>query len=114
MRHDSYLRLALKIAGKEIKYQHNLGAVITRGGAVISKATNIYENGAHAEARAIAKARSNGSELTGSIIYVARYMRSREFGMAKPCEHCQNLIKRCGIKLVVYTDNFGNFGTYKP
>lgn len=102
MRHNKYILLALKEAKRNIRYQHNIGAVLVRGGSVLSKASNIYENGLHAEMRCILGSKS---DKQGSIMYVARHMRSQIFGMAKPCSQCEKLIRDSGIKMVVFTTN---------
>ena len=79
---------------------HSLGAVIVRGGTVLAVGANNYDKGLHAEVASILKCKSN---LRGADIYVARYLRSKVCGLAKPCPVCENLIRKVGIKRVFYT-----------
>lgn len=65
--------------------------------------------GEHAEAAAIR--RSNRKRLKGSTIYVAGEWRDRERAVkSKPCEACQALIDKWGLK-VVYRDKDGVWNT---
>jgi deoxycytidylate deaminase len=66
-----------------------------------------YNAGIHAELAAILKVRYR--DLTNCEITVVRV--SKEDGslrMAKPCRHCQILIKAFGIQKVNYSNEFGN------
>lgn len=90
------------------------GAVIYKGGSLISVGTNIVANDPffvgeetinpkhHAEAMAI-RACSKDADLSNAVIYVARINKKGEPAMSKPCLTCQEAIKVAKIKRVVYT-----------
>lgn len=59
------------------------------------------------------RSRYNNLSFTGHTLYVCRVMKQKDnlphgqtnwFGSAKPCEHCEQTIRRFGIKKVKYTD----------
>lgn len=104
----------VKIAKKEsekskAKFKH--GAVIFKSSKrIISKGFNIMKtdpfygsgnyNQLHAEGAAIKDAVKRGICLHGASIYVYR-----RYGMySKPCPCCSKLIKKYGIKEVMYSD----------
>ena len=96
-----WITLAEKEAAKYGRHkQHLMGAVIVRGGSVLSKAANLSRPwgklncGRHAEERALVPTR----DFSGGKIYVARIgMR-----MSKPCKRCLSKIKLAGLTHMVY------------
>lgn len=60
-----------------------------------------YKTSIHAEADAIIG--TSRQELYGANILVFR----QNFGLAKPCQCCQNLINAAGIKNIFYSDGKG-------
>ena len=63
----------------------------------------------HAECAAILKVRKK-IDLTGCKIYVARLKKNdHTLGNSKPCEMCQEIIKKHGIKKVYYTVESNKF-----
>lgn len=91
----------------------------TDGATVVSKNSSIFTTDSvdvfrtmplvHAEPRALRKLN------WGSIMFVARVMRgTKKFGMARPCEMCQVLIKSKGIKKVYYSINSEYYGVFIP
>ncbi len=69
-------------------------AVYSRNGSALDRTPEI-----HAESRLCRKLGKNAS-----VVYVARYSRSRdELAMAKPCEHCMNILRAFKVKSVVYS-----------
>jgi deoxycytidylate deaminase len=54
----------------------------------------------HAEEAAIARIQ----DLRGAVLYVARINNQGEPRMSKPCDGCQGLIDKSGIKKVIYTN----------
>lgn len=62
----------------------------------------------HAEMDALRFARP------GDKLIVVRFLNSGELAIAKPCEHCQRLIKEKGISLVEYSDINGDMKRYNP
>ncbi len=106
---------AIKQALKS-RFNYKLGAVIVKGGRVLGcghNETGRYTNkwkqswpgSLHAEEAAILNALRKGGPvpLVGSTLYVSRVGRNGEVGIAKPCKHCQEVIKSFHIKEVVYT-----------
>ena len=107
----SWIELAKKIASSgECKKRH--GAVLVKGGRCISLGLNRYRNDQeyffmarearsyHAEEACL---RGIGDRAEGATIYVARISRAGDEVMSKPCDNCMDIIKRAGIKRVVYT-----------
>ena len=115
-------RIASRIARKSQFGQHRLGAVIVKGGRVLSTGFNslryskeLKKGNVHAEEAAILKLlkAKRQSSLVGSTMYVTRFTPAGHIGLAKPCVHCQSLIQAVGIRDVLYTDNNGGIGTLK-
>lgn len=101
---------------------HKLGAVITKGGRVLSTGYNEIRYAkytghgtVHAEEMAIMRLlRNNGmGALSGATIYVMRHLRSGGTGLARPCSRCMGLIQSVGIKRIHYTTNEGTTETIK-
>ena len=44
-----------------------------------------------------------GDDLSGMVLYVARSYKNGKPAMSKPCLKCAGLIKKAGIKKVIYT-----------
>lgn len=62
----------------------------------------------HAECDALSRCVVN---TRGLDIVVARNRRSGPPGMAKPCEHCHAMLKKAGIRKVIYTVNSNDANT---
>jgi deoxycytidylate deaminase len=111
------LNLAAKIAEtSELGQQH--GAVIVKGGRVISVGVNKWRNKSfveithsqpsphslvlsyHAEIDAINRA---GINLNGSTMYIARINTEKEHRFSRPCNNCMDAIHAAGIKKIIYT-----------
>ncbi|QGH76478.1 deoxycytidylate deaminase [Streptomyces phage Daubenski] len=110
-RDRSFLSLAMSLSLKSnMKQAH--GAVIVRGGRVLSLGWNTLKNdptnvsdehiarycSVHAERMAIARCK----KAAGATIYIAR----NKAGVprhSKPCDACDRAIKMAGISRVVYT-----------
>lgn len=110
----SHLHLALKVAA-ESDCRQQVGAVVVKGGSVIATACNKscnhpdvleekdikYHATICAERRAIAQI--SDSKCKGAVIYVARIQRKTGgFGISKPCDRCQKVMKEKGIKRAIY------------
>jgi len=54
----------------------------------------------HAEMDAIRLALKRTNDLSKAILYVYR----RNYNLAKPCVHCQKVIKQYGIRKVIYSN----------
>lgn len=112
---STHLRKSFKVAEKST-YRARMGAVILKGGRVISTGFNELRyskhntrewGSVHAEEAAIVKViRRHGglAKLAGATMYITRIKKDGTTGLAKPCELCQELIDSVGIKKVFYTD----------
>lgn len=108
------LHLANKAAAKST-FRFKVGAVITKGGRVLSTGTNKIRYSkhndrpwpsVHAEEEAIMKVLKlpDGlAKLAGATIYVSRITADGNIGCAKPCPACQGLIDSVHIRKVIYT-----------
>ena len=91
---NKFLRLALRrIDGEEYSQhiQHRHAAVIVKAGRVLSVGRN--RNKTHPDSIA--------------TIYVARIGRSGDPGMSCPCDMCQGLISKYGLKRAIFTTDYG-------
>jgi len=87
-----------------------MAAVLVRGGAILAKATNKNTWGAHAEKRALHKARFYlDTEFEGATLYIARDSEK----ISKPCASCLSLIKQLGIRKIIYASWSGEIITEK-
>ena len=96
-----WFKLALKQTQKSTHSKHKVGAVIIKGGAVLSAAHNRGAWWRCGELRAI-KIKGN---YEGATILVAR----SNMGCSRPCIRCQKVIKEAGIKSMGYINKQGNF-----
>jgi deoxycytidylate deaminase len=109
------VRLATVLA-ETSKCRIRHGAILVRGGSVLSCGTNrdrncpsVFDNShdksrhssLHAEMAAIKKAST--TSLVGATIYVARVNKQGLPRMSRPCNHCYVEILRAGIKEIVFT-----------
>lgn len=112
------LRVSFRVAAKEAvksqHKQHKLGAVIVKGGRILSTGFNslrpsslLKTHTLHAEAAAILKLLKERRlhDLAGSEIYVTRFTRGGAVACSKPCSACMDLIKAVGIKRIHYIDS---------
>ncbi len=58
----------------------------------------------HAEMHAVLKCPEG--DLRGADVVVARARSEGKAGLARPCEVCQGILKRCGVRRVYYTTNW--------
>lgn len=101
-------------------------AAIVRGGSIISFGINkpkrnvfvdlhAHHKGCtvHAEVDAVLKIRKK-IDLTGAKIYVVRVKKiDAQAGNSAPCEMCQNVLKKYGIKRAHYTTENKTIETMK-
>lgn len=113
-------RIASRQSDKATGVKHKLGAVIVKGGRVLSTGHNeirysrfIRQTTVHAEEAAIIKLLSSHSlhSLSGSDIYISRTTPGGYSGLARPCSRCMDLIKSVGIKRIHYTTDNGETET---
>jgi tRNA(Arg) A34 adenosine deaminase TadA len=103
------LNVAVKLAEtSEENMKH--GCVIVLGGSIqamgVNKRTNdpyfhkdLHWLSEHAEMAALRRCR----RTNGAVLYVARVNKHGEERMSKPCAKCTKLLKKAGVKKVVYT-----------
>lgn len=117
-RRRRYLQLAKRIAAQSTHTVHSHGCVLVKGGSVINVSANKNNHcnfgrrfrgyndkdfsTLHAELGAVLGLDS--SLTSGSIAYVVR-VKGDEWRMSKPCEMCEQALRFCGVKKVVYTTN---------
>ena len=106
-----YLEMAEIWAKNSYCKHRQVGALLVKDNMIISDGYNgtpsgfenvCEENGVtkpyvlHAEANAISKIAKSGNSSSGATLYVT----------ASPCIECSKLIIQCGIKRVVYKDEY--------
>ena len=108
---QKYLNRAMELA-RLSGQKHKHGAVIIKGGRVVSFGFNTQRNlpiddlpskhyTYHAEHSAIKHAQD--TDLKGAKIYVARLSRRNLPALSRPCDGCMARIVASGIKEVIYT-----------
>lgn len=108
-----------------------VGAVLIRNGRVLSHGFNWFKksspdsktryNGIHAEYHCVRKSAKRGerrggydlSRLSGVTMFVARVTRTGRVAMARPCEHCQELLRLLNLRRVYYTNEQGGISELK-
>lgn len=114
-RDHTMMRIAKLMSRKSNAPNFKMGAVIARGRKILGlgandvikthpKSNSPYAH-IHAELAAILNART---DVSGSTLYIFRAGSNEAPLLAKPCKHCQILIKKENIKFVVYS-NYGSF-----
>ena len=111
---ERWLEIATNLAKSSNAGRYRHGAVIVKGGRVISTGINKVRNHpdvfgsvdkiktqshVHAEMDAIKKV----EDLRGAKIYIARVNKSGHTGFSRPCENCYNSIIDSGITKIIYT-----------
>lgn len=109
-----YFQLAQKLSRKSC-YHHRVGAVVVKKNKILGigfnkpykthpRSTNAYKT-IHAELDAILE--SSKEDLIGADIYIFREGSGNTPRLAKPCTHCDLLLKEVGIKNVFYSVDGG-------
>lgn len=117
-----FLGYAITAAGMSTcKARH--GAVLVKNGNVLAIGVNAMKNdphivtpegpnvlppdvsvmdmmSVHAEEAVL---RANAEEAENSVIYIARVSAEGKPTMSKPCESCQKLLKKYGVKRAIWT-----------
>lgn len=125
-RFGGFFQLAKKVAEESTYGSFRHGAVLARGGSIVSFGSNSdkycsmgknYRNHHgcptyHAEIKAILNIPRHITK--GSVMYVARCSKNgRDVRMSKPCSMCHAIMQERGINKVFYTVNNEIIGTYK-
>ena len=121
-----YLELAQNMAANSNYGKIKHGAVLVKGGSVISASFNKDKFSAfgdrfrqqgcghathHAElgcVLGIGKAKTSGAS-----IFVVRVNRQGKLRLSKPCPMCHDVLKFTGVKKVYYSTNDGSIEMYK-
>jgi cytidine deaminase len=98
------LRLVARLTAKSNHKVFRHCAIIIRGGAIVSSASN--HNTTHAEVAALN--RLWPSERRGTKVWSIRLTRGGKLGMAKPCPNCLRYLRESGVKVVYYSDSRGD------
>ena len=116
-----YLQIARKMANKNSHEQFSHGAVLVKGGSIISFAFNKNKVSSfasrfrdcerdgfatrHAELSCVLNL--NRSQTEGAIIYCVRVGKGGTLRMSKPCDMCLKALQFTGVKKVVYSTGNG-------
>jgi deoxycytidylate deaminase len=122
-----YLEMATRLAESNDNYpKWPLGAVCVKGGSVLSfgqsklrtdpkvcdmdASHHKFSLSIHAEDDAIRRC----GNPKGATLFVSRVGRNGAIGMAKPCKKCQRLIRKSGIKRVIYSVDDSTYSVWTP
>jgi deoxycytidylate deaminase len=114
------IRIASREARKSPFQRHKLGAVIVKGGRVLSTGYNevrytreLRNATLHAEEAAILKLlkAKRLADLAGAELFVSRVKPSGNTGLSRCCDRCLSLIRSVGIDTVHYTNDDGGVST---
>ena len=122
-----YLDLARRVARQSEHDHFKHGAVMIKGGSIINTSHNKgnYKKFGnrfrdlkscghathHAELGCVLGL--DKAQTQGTTVYVVRVNRRDEFRNSKPCLMCEEVLKFCGVKKVVYTTGENSVGSYK-
>jgi len=110
---EYFMSIALLASQRSPCHRLNVGSVIVKNNRLISMGYNGYIPGAphisriqdnheqsiiHSEVNALSDCAKRGTSLEGAKIYVTHY----------PCLNCFKSIAACGIKEVIYLDDYNN------
>ena len=112
-----YFDLAKRVAQQSEHDHFKHGAVLVKGGSVINTSCNKDKYRSfgnrfrdtktcghathHAELGCILGLDKSATQ--GTTLYVVRVNRQGDFRLSKPCRMCEDVLKYCGVKKVVYT-----------
>jgi deoxycytidylate deaminase len=113
-----YLDLAARIAQQSTHSCQSHGCVLVKGGSVINVScnkNNYCSFGSRFRAPGKKKHSTLHAELgavlgldksitSGSVVYVVR-VKEDNYRMSKPCPMCEQALRFCGVKKVIYTTN---------
>lgn len=88
-----------------------MGAIIIHRGKIVGIGYNQVRSdgsifdGIHAEEKALGNTRARLRH--GATLIVLRLRKSGRQGLAKPCEYCENLSRKSGIRNIWYSTDTG-------
>ena len=108
-----HMELAVRAAHNGQHRQHQMGAILTHSGRIISIGMNSHKSHPkmgrvktlHAEVSCLIGVRYQ--DLKGSTMYVARVNKNGKVGMAKPCSICQAVLAEYNVLRIYYTNSAG-------
>ena len=117
-----YLSLACRVAAQSEHDTFKHGAVLVKGGSILNTSCNKDQykkfgnrfrdtrNHGHATRHAeLGCVLGLDRSITqGSTLYVVRTNREGNLRMSKPCSMCEDALKFCGVKRVIYTTGSSN------
>ena len=121
-----YIQLAQNMALNSVYGKIRHGAVLIKGGSVISSAYNKDKFSSfgerfrqqdcghathHAELSCVSGVKRE--KTAGSSIFVVRLNKVGELRLSKPCPMCHDVLKFTGVKKVYYSTNDGTIEMYK-
>lgn len=95
---------AYKEALKSTGIQRHGAIIVGNGGRILAKACNNYDNGYHAEVRALKRIPHDAKDCAVEIM-VVRARKNQKWGLSKPCPACQIALKAAKIKVVYFSTN---------
>ncbi len=113
---DRGIKLALDLAKTSDCPVYKIGAVLMKNNKIVSAKPNIFKkshsksrtifNGIHAEFNCLYNL--DPKKCRKCTLFIARITNAGTVSMARSCEECLNLLRKCGIKVFYYTDYNGN------
>lgn len=130
MKVEPFLRKAKTMAEISDFHNQHIGCVVVYKGKVISAACNSNKthpiqkkynkirfdtdatdryspDSLHAEIHALIQVANMNIDWSKVWVVTYRKMKSRKYGLARPCESCMAYIKQLGIKHIAYTTDEG-------
>lgn len=112
---DRFLDRALVLALASEHPRWQLGAILVRGGSIVSAACNTVRNSPHltqgvgssfhAEEKCLRKVFYSADRAENSTIFVARINNQGQQRLARPCNSCYSKLVKAGVDRIVYTLN---------
>lgn len=105
-----FFQAALNEATKS-SYKVPMGAVVIQKNKIVGRGHNIahstgeINDGIHAEISAINN--TTAKYRKGSVLVVGRVNKNSELAIAKPCQSCETILKKLGVKRVWYSTELG-------
>ena len=117
VRQQRFAKIAVELAGAlEQDVTHQLCALVVQKNRVLSVGYNQPKTHPisadtrmkqlHAEMHAVIQCPNR--DLEGADVIVARTRPSGKPGLAKPCEVCEGILRRAGVRRVYYTTGWGS------
>ena len=73
----------------------------------VDKSVLVHKSHIHAEINCLKKIANQDIPWNKVKIYIYRPLKSREYGLCRPCKSCMRFIRDLGIKHIYYTTDIG-------